>query len=144
MLLGFPTKCFMIIQIRVLTPSRIHLPMRLSKMGVLSSSFWIAFLISSLDPSIRQLFHHCKSLLMNPKVMSSMTFVWGWLSFSQLLATIVICWILFGISCSDKPSMFHSQSLPKDTKNWLVTFLSSNQSSGGVGYQFLVRLVGVG
>ena len=79
------------------------------------------------------------------KVMSSMISVWGRLSFRQLLATIVICQILFRISCSDRPSMLHSQSLPEDTENWLLTFLSLNWRSGGVGlgYQFLVKLVWV-
>ena len=49
----------------------------LVKMGVPSSSFWIAFLMSSLASSVRQLFHHCRSFPINPKVMSSMTSIWG-------------------------------------------------------------------
>ena len=146
MLLGFPTKCFMIVQIRVLTPSGIPLPMRSSRWGFLPHFFWIAFLMSSLTFSVRQLFHHCRSFPVNPKVMSFMTSVWGRLSLRQLFATIAICQILFRISYYDKPSMFHSQSLLKDIENWLLTFLSSNWRSGGVGlgYQFLVKLVGVG
>ena len=129
MLLGFPTKCFMIVQIRVLTQSGIPLPMRSSKMGSPSSSFWTACLISSLDSFVRQLLYHYRSFPVNPKTVSSMTSKWNMFSFRQLLATMDICQILFRISCFDKPSMFHLQSLPEETENWLLTFLSSNWRS---------------
>ena len=46
------------------------------KDGVPSSSFWTTCLLSSLDSSVRQLFHHCRSFPMNPRDMSSMTSIW--------------------------------------------------------------------